>query len=169
MKKINNLSYESMSKDDMFLILQQSKHVEHCSSSKQVINEFIKVIDMEVESFCVAVFNMDFVLLDKIIVGGSKRQDCDLDVGYLIKRTLKIPGATQVLVLHNHPNSSIQPSPEDYNTTKRLLVAFSICGIDFVDSLIFNHNEYFSFKTKRPKLFQATTKKVNTIAKVFSK
>lgn len=49
-----------------------------------------------------------------------------------------------ILMFHTHPKGSVQPSREDVQTTQRCLYVSALMGIEFLDHLIFNENEYCS-------------------------
>ena len=52
--------------------------------------------------------------------------------------------AAGVIVAHNHPSGTIEPSPEDIQTTKRLKQAAELLGIGFYDHIIVTANDYRS-------------------------
>lgn len=54
--------------------------------------------------------------------------------------------AAQVLVAHNHPSGSLEPSAEDVTVTRELVSAGKILGIDLIDHVIVTASEFFSFK-----------------------
>ncbi|MBS1789161.1 MAG: DNA repair protein RadC [Acidobacteria bacterium] len=53
--------------------------------------------------------------------------------------------ASAVIVAHNHPSGSLEPSGSDVEITAQLKAASEIIGIDLLDHIIFNRMEYFSF------------------------
>ena len=53
--------------------------------------------------------------------------------------------ASGVIVAHNHPSGSLEPSISDIEITKQLKAAGTIVGIDLLDHIIFNRTGYFSF------------------------
>jgi type I restriction enzyme R subunit len=53
--------------------------------------------------------------------------------------------ASAIIVAHNHPGGGVEPSPSDINITAQLKAAGAIVGIELLDHIIFNRNEYFSF------------------------
>jgi DNA repair protein RadC len=53
--------------------------------------------------------------------------------------------ASAVIVAHNHPSGSLEPSPSDINITAQLKAAGAILGIELLDHIIFNRTGYFSF------------------------
>lgn len=53
--------------------------------------------------------------------------------------------ASAVILAHNHPAGSLEPSEEDIAVTKRISQAGQILGITVLDHIIFNQREYLSF------------------------
>lgn len=56
--------------------------------------------------------------------------------------------ANSIIVAHNHPSGSLEPSIEDKEITERLIEAGKILGIDIVDHIILDKSGYFSFQEK---------------------
>ena len=56
-----------------------------------------------------------------------------------------IDRASAVILAHNHPAGTLNPSEQDIETTQRLRQAGEIMGITVLDHIIFNSTEYFSF------------------------
>jgi len=55
-------------------------------------------------------------------------------------------GATRIIVAHNHPSGSVEPSPEDIALTKQLLQAGLVVGIPVLDHLILGGGQYCSLR-----------------------
>lgn len=53
--------------------------------------------------------------------------------------------ASAIIVAHNHPAGSLEPSRSDIEVTKQLKAAGDLIGITLLDHIIFNRNGYFSF------------------------
>jgi len=53
--------------------------------------------------------------------------------------------ASAVIIAHNHPAGSLEPSPADIEATRQLKAAGGIVGITLLDHIIFNRTDYFSF------------------------
>ena len=65
-----------------------------------------------------------------------------------------------IIVCHNHPSGSmIEPSPEDFDTTKQLLLAGKLLGVALVDHLIVGPVEpkdgFYSFREHYPDIWDA--------------
>ena len=56
--------------------------------------------------------------------------------------------AAQVILAHNHPSGSLEPSEDDLQVNKRLVEAGKILGIEVIDHIIVTKNGYLSFKEK---------------------
>lgn len=52
--------------------------------------------------------------------------------------------ASAIIVAHNHPSGSLQPSPEDIRITGQLKEAGSILGVPLLDHIIFSSRGYYS-------------------------
>ncbi|MFH1028559.1 MAG: DNA repair protein RadC, partial [Pseudomonadota bacterium] len=53
--------------------------------------------------------------------------------------------ASGLIVAHNHPAGSLEPSDADVKATRQLRQAGEIMGIQLLDHIIFNRSSYFSF------------------------
>ncbi len=54
--------------------------------------------------------------------------------------------AVSIVIMHNHPSGDPTPSREDKLTTKRIMDAGSIIGIELLDHIIIGNNCYMSFR-----------------------
>ena len=56
--------------------------------------------------------------------------------------------AAHVILAHNHPSGSLDPSEEDLSVTKRLVDSGRLLGIEVLDHIIVTASGYTSFKEK---------------------
>jgi len=54
--------------------------------------------------------------------------------------------AVSIVIMHNHPSGDPTPSREDMLTTKRILDAGALIGIELLDHIIIGNNCYISFR-----------------------
>lgn len=61
-----------------------------------------------------------------------------------------LSNASSMIILHNHPSSSLEPSIEDVLLTDRMVKLCDLIGIPLLDHVIVagDNREYFSFKEK---------------------
>jgi DNA repair protein RadC len=55
-------------------------------------------------------------------------------------------GATRIIVAHNHPSGSLEPSPEDLTLTQQLIQAADLLGIPLLDHLILGNGDFSSLR-----------------------
>ena len=58
-------------------------------------------------------------------------------------------GATNIIVIHNHPSGDITPSKNDVKVTHNLLEAGKLLGIQVLDHVIVSTETYYSFKLNK--------------------
>ena len=56
-----------------------------------------------------------------------------------------LSGASRIILAHNHPSGSIQPSSDDIKTTDAMVKAGKIIGIEILDHIIIGDG-YYSFR-----------------------
>lgn len=67
-----------------------------------------------------------------------------VDIRVLFKTALD-HFSTGIIIAHNHPSGSLQPSREDIEITKKIKTAGETLNIQLLDHLIITQNSYFSF------------------------
>ena len=65
-------------------------------------------------------------------------------------KTAILSNAVNIVMMHNHPSSNLNPSKEDTMLTDRMVTVCEILGIPLVDHIIVggDNSEYFSFREK---------------------
>ncbi|WP_109299506.1 DNA repair protein RadC [Aquimarina sp. AU474] len=115
------------------------------NSSKDAYQLFDLVIgDLEHEEFWVLYLNnANKVLQQKQISVGGKTGTL-VDVRVVFRNALEY-GATSMIIAHNHPSGSVQPSTSDKELTQKLKQAGVSLDIKVLDHLIIGEKSYFSF------------------------
>lgn len=71
----------------------------------------------------------------------------------IFRRALQL-GATQIIVVHNHPSGDATPSEADYAVTKRIAEAGKILDMPLVDHIVIGDGDsYTSIRRSKPQLF----------------
>jgi DNA repair protein RadC len=65
-----------------------------------------------------------------------------------IFKTAAILSAAGVILVHNHPSGSAEPSKEDYVVTQQFVEAGRIMGINLIDHIVIGHGKHFSFQRR---------------------
>jgi DNA repair protein RadC len=85
---------------------------------------------------------LNIVVLELVALGAHNRVVIPpIDVFRLVVTK----NATQAVLVHNHPSGRMKPSKEDRSVTNRLLKAGEMLGVNVLDHLIINEEDYFSF------------------------
>mgnify|MGYP001604211505 CR=1 FL=1 len=66
----------------------------------------------------------------------------------VLKNALGV-GATALILCHNHPSGTLNPSQADKEITQKLKTAAHSLDIKVLDHLIVTENAYFSFADER--------------------
>lgn len=69
-------------------------------------------------------------------------------------RAAVMSGAAAIILAHNHPSGAPKFSPEDQNTTKKLIECSKILEIPILDHLLINENSFHSMRSLHPSFFQ---------------
>lgn len=56
-----------------------------------------------------------------------------------------INNAKSIIIFHTHPSGNCQPSKEDVEVTKRLILAGTILDIEIIDHIVVSDENYYSF------------------------
>ena len=94
----------------------------------------------------------------KVVLLNTKNEiitDVDVSIGTLnsslvhprevFKEAIK-RSSSKMILMHNHPSGSVEPSKEDKNITNRLIKCGEIIGIEVIDHIIIGDGVYYSFK-----------------------
>lgn len=70
----------------------------------------------------------------------------------LLLRALLV-GATNFVLIHNHPSGDPTPSASDIDATKRIISAANILCVSCLDHIIVGDSNYYSFRIHKSDLF----------------
>ena len=64
-----------------------------------------------------------------------------------------ISNCSSLIIAHNHPSGDLKPSEEDIETTKIMVEAGKILGIEFIEHLIVSDSNFYSMRSSWGELF----------------
>lgn len=70
-----------------------------------------------------------------------------------IFRTAIIRSATSIVIAHQHPSGDATPSEEDINTTRALVAAGRVIGIQVMDHIVVGYESATSIRSLYPAMF----------------
>lgn len=60
-----------------------------------------------------------------------------------------LSNAASIVAMHNHPSGNLIPSEADMELTGRLSLCSDLVGINFLDHVIFNQEDYYSMRAQQ--------------------
>ncbi len=84
-------------------------------------------------------------ILDKMKVSQGGLQATVIDHKLIVKRALELLAA-RIILAHNHPSGTAEPSREDREMTSRLCEATELFDITLLDHIIITQDDFYSFK-----------------------
>ena len=78
-----------------------------------------------------------------LAVGGVSH--CPVDPKLVFLVTLKTPGADSLILAHNHPSGSRNPSPNDKLVAQKIKAGALLLGLKLWDFIILTPESYYSF------------------------
>lgn len=100
--------------------------------------------DLNVEEFWVLFLNQGNFVVKKELIGRGGISYVAVDVRIIMKIALE-EYATGIILAHNHPSGTLNPSRVDNILTEKVKTAARTLDIELLDHLILNQKSYFSF------------------------
>lgn len=154
LRTINGISnhialFLNLLKDIAILYLEKGLHNKDLLSSPQVVYDYLKAslkgaVDEEFKTLFLDSRNQ-LIAVETLKTGTVNRS-----VVYprkIVERAL-YNHAAGVVIAHNHPAGTLQPSQEDITITNAIKTALETIDIVLLDHIIIGGNGYFSFKAK---------------------
>lgn len=119
--------------------------LEKIASSKDVFNIMQPLIgELSHEEFWVLYLNNSNKVIQKYQLSKGGITGTLVDVRLVLKNALQL-GATSLILSHNHPSGTLNPSESDKTITKKLKIASQSLDIKVLDHIIVTEKAYFSF------------------------
>lgn len=120
----------------------------HTSSPQSVASFLISELSEQVsEHFVVLMVNNKNMIVKYDVISKGTVSEAIVHPREVFRSAVK-PLASGIIIAHNHPSGSVQPSRQDIETTKRIHEAGKIMGIPLMDHIIvgFDTQEFYSMK-----------------------
>jgi len=102
---------------------------------------------LTVERVRVLYLNAQNMLIHDEHVGDGSIDEAAIHPREVIRRALDL-GATALILVHNHPSGSSQPSRADIQSTNRIAEARRLLGITVHDHVIIGRERHVSLRSK---------------------
>lgn len=121
---------------------------ERILSSVQIAEKMMAVLGDKKQEHLVVLYldSQNRVIEEKTIFIGTVRRSIaePREILYYACKNM----ATSLIVVHNHPSGSIDPSPNDYAFTEKIKRSCEDLGIICLDHIIVSYQSYYSFREK---------------------
>lgn len=125
--------------------LSQVKNSESIRHSSSVAEEFYPILsDILHEEFWILLLNKANKQIGKYKISTGGVSSVVVDTKIILKYAIENL-ATNIILVHNHPSGSVEPSINDKELTKRIIKSCSSLDIAVLDHIIISQNKYFSF------------------------
>ncbi len=114
----------------------------------RVIGKYLCEMDREV--LCVVNLKSDNTPINCTIASMGSLNQSIVSPREIFKSSI-LSNAAQMLLIHNHPSGSLNPSKDDIEVTDRLIKLTDLMGIPLIDHIIVGGDnlEYFSMREKK--------------------
>lgn len=86
-------------------------------------------------------------VVERLRISQGGVQATIVDCKLIIKRAIELL-ATQIVLVHNHPSGSAEPSRQDIELTERVAEAAKLFDMRLLDHVIIAHGSNFSFRSR---------------------
>ena len=117
------------------------------TSPSDVVPELIYFSKRKVEHFGIVCLDGAHHMTDKASLFKGGYTSSSLDIRVLLFYAIK-HRACSVILWHNHPSGSTIPSDLDIKSTKKIVKAFEVCGMQVLDHVVIGRDGYSSFLEK---------------------
>lgn len=127
------------------VLAQQSEQVQTIESSDDIRRMFAPRLEGLQHEECWAIYlTASNRIVDSRRVSQGGVSGTVVDYRLVVKRALELL-VPQIIVVHNHPSGSAQPSVEDDRVTERLREAAALFDIRLLDHIIIARGSHFSY------------------------
>lgn len=126
-----------------------AQRVTHILSSEDAERVFRPLFDGLKHEECWVIFLTSSArVVDRMRISQGGVQATVVDNRLIFKRALELL-ATQIIIAHNHPSGSSEPSQADITLTKRIKEAATLFDINLIDHIIITATGSYSFRSHR--------------------
>jgi len=123
------------------------KKISTASDINEILKEIYDADTVEwVETMILLCLNQNNKVIGfyKVSQGGTTGTVCDPKIIYTV--ALNCAGTTSIILSHNHPSGSLQPSRADEDITRKIKDGGKMLDIKLLDHIIYTTEGFYSFE-----------------------
>lgn len=144
MKRINIYSVKQV-KEKGGLYDLESSFIRSPEDANNIVNVVLDLYSESVEKFGILTLNTKNQVAGVHILSVGTLNASMVHPREVFKAAV-LNNAASIVCFHNHPSGDPAPSPEDIETTKRLVDAGEIMEIQVLDHIVVGDNRFYSLK-----------------------
>lgn len=144
MKRINIYSVKQV-KEKGGLYDLESSFIRSPEDANNIVNVVLDLYSESVEKFGILTLNTKNQVAGVHILSVGTLNGSMVHPREVFKAAV-LNNAASIVCFHNHPSGDPTPSPEDIETTKRLVDAGELMGIQVLDHIVVGDNRFYSLK-----------------------
>lgn len=122
-----------------------NKNVSSPFAAKEAINTILDLNNEHVEKFGILALDTKNNIIGVHIIFIGTINECPVYTREIIKATI-LNNANSIILFHNHPSGDCTPSNNDIKTTKTIIDAGKIMGVNVHDHIIVGDDNFYSMK-----------------------
>jgi len=107
-----------------------------------------KMSDLEKENFVVLMLDTKNNILKEDTVSVGTLDSAIVHPREIFKSAIR-ENSNSIILVHNHPSGNPNPSPNDLDITRKIILAGDTVGIKVLDHVIIGHGKYWSYNENR--------------------
>jgi len=122
--------------------VEQCLQIRSCTDVVNLMQD--KIANLDHEEFWAIYMNHANRILSNIQISKGGITNTPVDTRIVMQQAV-LNKATQIILCHNHPSGSVNPSQADIQLTKKIAKAADLMDILLVDHVIIHRDDYYSF------------------------
>ncbi len=102
----------------------------------------------DVEEFWGLFLNNHLNVIDFKLIHRGTMDSCSVHPRDIFREAIRL-NSCAIIIAHNHPSRSVDPSPADLKLTQKFKKIGQLVQIPVIDHVIFSDLNYYSFKEKK--------------------
>ncbi|MDR3263438.1 MAG: hypothetical protein LBT30_03930 [Clostridiales bacterium] len=126
-----------------------------CLDTTGAVYRYVKsfMSNFTVEHSYLLCLNNNFKLIRRVLLQKGIVNQTNIYLRQIAEIALQC-GATNIVVIHNHPSGNVKPSISDIEISREMLAVFPSLEINLLDHIIVGGGEYYSFRENEEFLSQ---------------
>ena len=118
----------------------------------QFLASWLATMDSDQEHFGILALDGRHRLIGLKVLSSGSHTQCPVDGAKLYRAALAME-AQGVLIFHNHPSGDLDPSRDDLDLTRRLVIGGKMIGVTVHDHIIIGLGRWLSLRSARAEIF----------------